>query len=204
MDIPRAGWTSTSDKVEWAENFSAFLLREKANAERCLRDCEKLLNDPNVKSDSLKVGLRDLRAKTEDNFGTLLHLERVLDMKNHGDVPDRSSSSFNATTQSVGIPQKNNNGANMIAASAPQVTQTGRFRQERINSIDFGNGFIASRESATANDNLDFDSLTDELLYESRDSPEASESRDDFDDDSGMECHCVIRLCYSKCFPYQM
>ena len=61
--------------------------REKTNAERCLHDCERLLNDPNVTdSDSLRDGVRDLMSKTEDNFGTLLHLERVINMKNHGDI----------------------------------------------------------------------------------------------------------------------
>ena len=37
-------------------------------------------------SDSLRDGVRDLMSKTEDNFGTLLHLERVINMKNHGDI----------------------------------------------------------------------------------------------------------------------
>ena len=54
--------------------------REKIQAQNCIRDCERYLNDPNVTSESLKEGLRDLMTKTEDNFGTLLHLERV---KNH-------------------------------------------------------------------------------------------------------------------------
>ena len=86
METPKAGWTQTTDVVRWAEDFSSFLSREKAGAERCLHDCERLLNDPNVKSDSLRDGLRDLMSKTEDNFGTLLHLERVINMKNHGDL----------------------------------------------------------------------------------------------------------------------
>ena len=42
-----------------------------------MRDCERYLNDPNVTSDSLKDGIRDLMSKSEENFGTLLHLERV-------------------------------------------------------------------------------------------------------------------------------
>ena len=76
-----------TDVVKWAEDFSIFLSREKTNAERCLHDCERLLNDPNVTdSDSLRDGVRDLMSKTEDNFGTLLHLERVINMKNHGDI----------------------------------------------------------------------------------------------------------------------
>ena len=37
-----------TDVVKWAEDFSIFLSREKTNAERCLHDCERLLNDPNV------------------------------------------------------------------------------------------------------------------------------------------------------------
>ena len=42
-----------------------------------MRDCERYLNDPNVTSDSLKDGIRDIMSKSEENFGTLLHLERV-------------------------------------------------------------------------------------------------------------------------------
>ena len=57
--------------------------REKIQAQNCIRDCERYLNDPNVTSESLKEGLRDLMTKTEDNFGTLLHLERVKIMHDH-------------------------------------------------------------------------------------------------------------------------
>ena len=41
-----------------------------------MRDCERYLNDDRC-SDSLKDGIRDLMSKSEENFGTLLHLERV-------------------------------------------------------------------------------------------------------------------------------
>ena len=34
-----------------------------------MRDCERYLNDPNVTSDSLKDGIRDLMSKSEENFG---------------------------------------------------------------------------------------------------------------------------------------
>ena len=180
MEIPRAGWTSTHDKVQWAESVSAFLAREKSNAEKCLRDCEKILNDPNVKSDSLKEGLRDLRSKTEDNFGTLLHLERVLDMKNLGDDPEAG----------IQIPQNKQDNVN-VAASAPQFTQTGRFRQQRIRSIDFGNDFMEHNDH---NDEA-FDPLTDEPLYEDKES-----GPEDLDEDSGMNnYHLVFVLVYGDC-----
>ena len=90
METPKAGWTQTTDVVKWAEEISTFLSREKLNAERCMLDCQSLLDSPNVKSDSLRDGLRELMAKTEDNFGTLLHLERVINMKNHGDYSQPS------------------------------------------------------------------------------------------------------------------
>ena len=90
METPKAGWTQTTDVVKWAEEISTFLSREKLNAERCMLDCQSLLDSPNVKSDSLRDGLRELMAKTEDNFGTLLHLERVINMKNHGDYSQAS------------------------------------------------------------------------------------------------------------------
>ena len=41
METPKAGWTQTTEVVQWAEDFSVFLSREKNNAERCLHDCER-------------------------------------------------------------------------------------------------------------------------------------------------------------------
>ena len=65
---------------DWDEtnlNFDYICFREKLQAQNCIRDCEKFLRDPNVTSESLKEGVKELMTKTEDNFGTLLHLERV-------------------------------------------------------------------------------------------------------------------------------
>ena len=86
MTTPKASWTTTSAMASVAEDLSNLLIREKSNAQNCLRDCERFLQDPSlIQSDSLKEGLKELRSKTEDTYSTLLHLERVLDMKNHGD-----------------------------------------------------------------------------------------------------------------------
>jgi len=186
MTTPKAGWTHTLDMVDWAEDVASFLAREKTNAQRCLHDCERLLSDPHVKSDSLKEGLRDLMSKTEDNFGTLLHLERVMSMKNLGDAHsfgEVSTSAMNIRRQ-TSMPATSME----IAASAPQFTQTGRFRQHRVTSFEFGepkNNDNSMNEDASEDA---FDPLKDELLFSSQEA--ASEDKngedvDEFDEDSG-------------------
>jgi len=190
METPKAGWTQTTDVVRWAEDFSSFLSREKASAERCLHDCERLLNDPNVKSDSLRDGLRDLMSKTEDNFGTLLHLERVINMKNHGDLTQHHN-----TTPSIAIRQKSQSSSSaIVAGSAPQFTQTGRFRQQRIRSIDFASGDIFNKRdsrhsSGGTDDNFD-DQFKDDFIFnennENNHEETPFETADDLDDDSGF------------------
>ena len=173
MTTPKASWTTTSNMTSVAEDLSNLLLREKSNAQNCLRDCERLLQDPNfLKSDSLKEGLKELRSKTEDTYGTLLHLERVLNMKNLGDqAKTEQNNGTNSVTKTAPI---------SAPASAPIVTKTGRFRQQRIRSVDFAGG-------VTAQGDFEDDPLNDELLFAANDRPEQHrpEEIDDFDDDSG-------------------
>jgi len=180
------------DMVEWAEEVANFLTREKTNAQRCLHDCERLLSDPHVKSDSLKEGLRDLMSKTEDNYGTLLHLERVMTMKNHGDNCTRSAEAAavaisTAAAANIETPRRTAEAPMEVAASAPQYTQTGRFRQQRVTSFDFGE----TRESPPVNEATEdtFDPLKEELLFSSNShegSVEKSDDVDDYDEDSGF------------------
>jgi len=183
METPKPSWTKTTDIVEWAEDFSSFLSREKSSAERCLHDCERLLNDPNVKSDSLRDGLRELMSKTEDNFGTLLHLERVINMKNHGDLAEHHN-----TTPSIAIRKKS---SATVAGSAPQFTQTGRFRQQRIKSVDFANGDSFrkrdSRHSSGGTDENFDEHFKDDFLFNENNHEETPfDTVDDLDDDSGF------------------
>jgi len=185
METPKAGWTQTTDVVKWAEDFSIFLSREKTNAERCLHDCERLLNDPNVTdSDSLRDGVRDLMSKTEDNFGTLLHLERVINMKNHGDISQQ-----HRTTPSMKIQQPQNSSSKTVAGSAPvQFTQTGRFKQQRIH----GGGDFLKRDSKNNDGSTDEhfdDQFKDDFFFDESNHEEETptdETLDDFDDDSGF------------------
>merc|ERR1712223_362750 len=170
METPKAGWTQTTDVVKWAEEISTFLSREKLNAEQCMLDCQSLLDSPNVKSDSLRDGLRELMAKTEDNFGTLLHLERVINMKNHGDYSQSS-------TPAISIRQPHSSPSAVMAGSAPQFTQTGRFRQQRVRSVDIANGdFLNKRDSKNnegTDDNFD-EHLKDDLMFDDSSFPEAA------------------------------
>jgi len=183
METPKAGWTQTTDVVKWAEDFSSFLSREKASAQRCLHDCERLLNDPNVKSDSLRDGLRELMSKTEDNFGTLLHLERVINMKNHGDFTQHHNS-----TPSMAIRQKSQSSSSAaVAGSAPQFTQTGRFRQQRIRSIDFAGGDFLKMKRDSRHSSGGTDENFDDFIFNENNHEETPfEPVDDLDDDSGF------------------
>jgi len=173
MTTPKASWTTSSAMAEWAEEVSNLLLREKSNAQNCLRDCERLLQDPNlIQSDSLKEGLKELRSKTEDSYGTLLHLERVLNMKNLGDFPAATSKAQNTESNSS-LSQPSSEPVSMAVA----VTKTGRFRQQRIRSVDFaGVGAQGDNE------------LSDELMFANEHRPEHQQHDeiDDFDDDSGF------------------
>ena len=167
MTTPKASWTTSSAMAEWAEEVSNLLLREKSNAQNCLRDCERLLQDPNlIQSDSLKEGLKELRSKTEDSYGTLLHLERVLNMKNLGDFPAKSKAQNTESNSSLSQPS-----SEPVSMATSAVTKTGRFRQQRIRSVDF---------AGAQGDN----ELSDELMFANEHRPEHDEI-DDFDDDSG-------------------
>lgn len=178
METPKAGWTNTDTAVQCAEELANFLMREKNNAQRCLHDCERLLNDPNVKSDSFKEGLRDLMCKTEDNYGTLLHLERVINMKNMGDLNPAPQGS-----KSIPILSASGRQSMSIAASAPQFTQTGRFRQQRVKAHETRRVFSLNEEA----DHDDFDPLQDDDLFGGGDNGQFShhDIHDD-DEDSGL------------------
>jgi len=179
MTTPKASWTTSSAMAEWAEEVSNLLLREKSNAQNCLRDCERLLQDPNlIQSDSLKEGLKELRSKTEDSYGTLLHLERVLNMKNLGDFPAKSKAQNTESNSSLSQPS-----SEPVSMATSAVTKTGRFRQQGIRSVDFASA--ASGAQGDINE-LD-DPLSDELMF-ANEPPEhrQHEEIDDFDDDSGF------------------
>ncbi len=192
MGTPKADWTSTSDMVQWAEDVASFLLREKSNAQKCLHDCERLLMDANVTSDSLREGLRELMCRTEENYGTLLHLERVLNMKNCGD--EQGVSRFSKSSAAIGI-SKNQSSSIMIAASAPNANQVGRFRQQRVRSVDFGDDlFQRHRQMPKSNENEEnFDPLEDDFKETELNREDADEKLDDFDDDSGFEAAYLSR-----------
>ena len=76
-----------------------------------------------------------------------------------------------------------------MAGSAPQFTQTGRFRQQRVRSVDFANGdFLNKRDSKNnegTDDNFD-EHLKDDLMFDDSNHEEVNtETVDDLDDDSG-------------------
>jgi hypothetical protein len=191
MNTPKFNGSQTDDVVQLAEDMAEFLGREKIQAQKCLHDCERLLNDPKMKSASLKDGLRELRSKTEDNFGTLLHLERVMRMKNLGDVDMMAI---------PGAPIRSSSAAMTIAASAPAVSSIDNYFRKRGKFRSFEVSGVDDNDDVTDVNNFNDPPLRDDLLFSGdgdddrsvSDCDESTEKNahneedvDDFDEDSG-------------------
>merc|ERR1712168_84822 len=82
----------------------------------------------------------------------------------------------------------------VVAGSAPQFTQTGRFRQQRIRSIDFASGDIFNKRDSIhssdgTDDNFD-DQFKDDFIFDENNENNHEETPfetvDDLDDDSGF------------------
>lgn len=87
------------------EEIQKFLNDEKRKAEQRIHSCELFLNDSTITSISLREGLSGLLQNAEDDYGTLLHLTKVVQMKNSGDtsklfqnIPNRDSIASNYGT----------------------------------------------------------------------------------------------------------
>jgi len=77
------------ETLKLAEDLSLFFEDQKLKAQHRIRECESFLNNVHLPSKSVKEGLLNLRQNAEDDYSTLLHLERVLNMRNGGDfVPN--------------------------------------------------------------------------------------------------------------------
>merc|ERR1719242_2343280 len=165
-------------------NFQVFWQGKKTQAQNCMRDCERYLNDDRC-SDSLKDGIRDLMSKSEENFGTLLHLERVMTMKNRGDF---QNTTVHHTTSTAVADSRNKS-----PTSLPQTSKiTGRFRQQKVKSMDFDHGSSGLFMSAPSNHEEIFDlGVEDEDLFQHHhrhvDSSDKRALTEDFDDDSGFK-----------------
>merc|ERR1719167_1105926 len=78
----------TSDMAQLAEEMSTFFEEEKVKTQARIRQCEKFVNDTHLQSDSVREGLMTLLRNAEEDYSTLLHLERVLNMRECGDHQD--------------------------------------------------------------------------------------------------------------------
>ena len=103
-------------------------------------------------------------------------------------------------TPAIAIKQPHSSPSAAAAGSAPQFTQTGRFRQQRIRSVDFANGDFLKRDSKKnegTDENFD-EHLKDDLMFDDSNHEEVNtETVDDLDDDSGMYMISFISL-YKK------
>lgn len=77
--------TSTSEMAQLAEDMAAFFEDEKVITQNRMRKCEMFINDVRLQSHSVRDGLMTLLQHAEDDYSTLLHLERVLNMRECGD-----------------------------------------------------------------------------------------------------------------------
>jgi len=68
------------------EAIAAFLLEEKQKTEHRIRRCESFLNAPEVLSAGILEGLQSLLQNAEDDYGSLLHLEKLVRMNRSGDL----------------------------------------------------------------------------------------------------------------------
>jgi len=115
MSMTRTPVIADSESIETlklAEDLSLFFEDQKLKAQHRIRECESFLNNVHLPSKSVKEGLLNLRQNAEDDYSTLLHLERVLNMRNGGDfVP-------NLETQIVSPPKITTAFSNMVPGQA--------------------------------------------------------------------------------------
>lgn len=77
--------SETLETLKLAEEISTFFEDQKLKAQDRIRQCESFINNLQLPSKSVKEGLVSLRQNAEDDYSTLLHLERVLIMRDGGD-----------------------------------------------------------------------------------------------------------------------
>jgi len=82
---PMIADSETLETLKLAEEISTFFEDQKLRAQDRIRQCEAFINNLNLPSKSVKEGLASLRRNAEDDYSTLLHLERVLNMRDGGD-----------------------------------------------------------------------------------------------------------------------
>lgn len=185
MATPTAANASTSGKL--TEDLANFLTREKRAAENCMRDCERLLNNPDLLSSSLREGLASIRTNSEDTYGTLLHLERVMRMKSKGTTASPVAKAKAPATMAMSVPVG-------TGASFPRKSENAKKgARMRIGSGDGPDYENSSREDIF---DEDFDPLRDELFerqahnngreHRDRGTSATSEDSDQFDEESGL------------------
>jgi len=82
---PMIADSETVETLKLAEEISTFFEDQKLKAQDRIRQCEAFINNLHLPSKSVKEGLVSLRRNAEDDYSTLLHLERVLNMRDGGD-----------------------------------------------------------------------------------------------------------------------
>jgi len=94
--------TSTSGMAQVAEDMATFFEDQKAVTQNRIRKCEMFVNDVRLQSHSVRDGLMTLLQHAEEDYSTLLHLERVLNMRECGDHREGGDATSPAITSGGG------------------------------------------------------------------------------------------------------
>jgi len=151
-------------------DLSSFLDGEKCRAQERIRKCEVFANDPQLRSDSVREGLMSLLRNAEDDYSTLLHLERVLSMNtsavNHQDAVNIS---FQFDTS------RNNTTTNNFTLNNSSESLTESFIRRQLESTELepshnGSGLSMDHSSSDQfnRSSADHGDVLDDLFEEGR------------------------------------
>jgi len=88
----------TSEMAALAEEMATFFEDQKLRTQDRIRRCEMFMNDSRLQSNSVREGLVGLLRNAEEDYSTLLHLERVLNMRDCGDFASIVPATSNTTS----------------------------------------------------------------------------------------------------------
>lgn len=148
----------------------SFLDDEKSRAQERIRKCELFANDSQLRSDSVREGLMSLLRNAEDDYSTLLHLERVLSMNTSADNhQDAVNISFHFDTS------RNNATANNFTLNNSSESLTESFIRRQLESTELesshdGSGLSMDHSSSDQfnRSSADHGDVLDDLFEEGR------------------------------------
>jgi len=169
--------SETIETLKLADEISTFLEDQKLKAQDRIRKCEAFVNNLYLPSKSVKEGLARLRQNAEDDYSELLHLERVLIMRDGGDfipslqtpiIPANIATPFEKSpprftrTSSSGDPGRLSDGGSNKSKSA-RISKDNQFTRNIDDDHGTGEGFEMGRKSSDGRYNSDLEENFDPL-----------------------------------------